>query len=117
MSARPEHFDAAEASKGQAQSRLDPMADVKKLRNTVEFIDALAQEGFSEICAIAKLALLALESPEGAGHIRSVAHALRAICGKAGDIENCINGEAEAVGCNYVAKPTAGGVVQRGGAA
>lgn len=76
--------------------------DVQKLRDTVEFMDSLAQGGFSEISAIAKLALAQLEHPDGYRHPENIALALSAICGKADDIMNCINSEAEQVGCNYV---------------
>ena len=84
------------------------MSDVKAeeatLRNTITNIDALSQEGFSMISAIASLALIALDGPDAAKHMRIVAESLRAIRGKAEDIENCINCAAEDVGCNYLAK-------------
>ncbi len=76
--------------------------EAQKLRNTITTIDALSQEGFSEIAAIAHLALARLETPDGYRHIDDIAHALDAICGKASDIEGCINYEAETVGCHYV---------------
>ena len=76
--------------------------DIKTLRDTVEFMDSLAQDGFSEISAIAKLALAQLEHPDGYLHPEIIAQALRAIWGKADNIANCINSEAEQVGCNYV---------------
>ena len=38
-------------------SSSDSNVDIWRLRNTVEFIDSLAQSGFSDISAIAKLAL------------------------------------------------------------
>lgn len=75
--------------------------DVKLLQGAVHFMDALAQEGFSEISAIAKLALAALETPDGYRDTETIARALRAIWYKADDIENCINHQAEEVGCNY----------------
>lgn len=75
---------------------------VKKLRLAVETMDGLSQDGFAEIAAIAKLALQSLESPDGYRHIDNIVHALKAIWGKAEDVQNCINCEAEGVGCNYV---------------
>lgn len=55
-----------------------------------------------QIAAIASLALLSMEVPDDF-HLRSeLAYALSAIRGKAQEIENCINSEAERVGCNYV---------------
>lgn len=79
-----------------------PSTDVKKLQDTIEQMDGLAQEGFSEISAIAKLALKSLELPDGHLHIDTLADALSAIFGKAATIENCINATAEDVGCNYI---------------
>ena len=75
---------------------------IKSLQGAVNFMDCLAQGGFSEIKAIAKLALAHLEHPDGYHHPELIAHALNAIWGKAEQIENCINSEAELVGCNYV---------------
>lgn len=77
-------------------------ADAQKLRATVNYMDNLSQGGFSEIAAIAKLALMSLETPEGHRHLDNVVHALRNIWGRADDVQNSINCEAEEVGCNYV---------------
>ena len=77
-------------------------ADVKTLRNTVQTMDSLSQDGFSEISAIAKLALAMLEQPDGYRHPELIAMALRNIWSKSDMIVNCINCEAEAVGCNYI---------------
>lgn len=76
---------------------------VEDLRTTIKGIDALSQEGFTHIASIASLAMLALED----GGINTpvqedVYQALQVISGKAQDIENCINSEAENVGCNYI---------------
>ncbi|MDB0569815.1 hypothetical protein LBW59_03380 [Ralstonia solanacearum] len=83
------------------QTQSTPAVDAKNLREAIQNIDALSQDGFSEIAAIAGLALSRLEMPEGLLHLEDVAYALQAIRGKAQDIKNCINGEAESVGCNY----------------
>jgi len=40
-------------------------SDVKELRNAVNVMDALSQEGFSGIASIANLALISLENPRG----------------------------------------------------
>ncbi len=74
---------------------------IADLRATIRDIDALSQEGFSQISAIASLALLAMKD-DPARNAVDVEHALRVICGKANDIEDCINAEAERVGCNHV---------------
>ncbi|CBJ37102.1 conserved protein of unknown function [Ralstonia solanacearum CMR15] len=75
--------------------------DAQKLRNTVEFIDSLAQEGLSEIAAISKLALLALETEKGNADVESLVIALRAIRSRAEQTWDSIGYEAETVGCNY----------------
>lgn len=74
---------------------------VDDLLNTIRDMDALSKEGFSQIAAIASLALLAMKQP-GLNETESVIQALRAIRGKAQDIESCINSEAELVGGNHV---------------
>jgi hypothetical protein len=75
--------------------------DTQKLREAIESMDAMSQSGFSEIAAFAGLALSRLETPEGWLNLEDIAYALQAIRSKAQDIENCINWEAEQVGCNY----------------
>jgi len=73
------------------------------LKDVVKTIDSLSQKGFSEIGAIARLALVALESPSL--HHRTsddIAKALQAICYMSDDTSNCINCEAEQVGSHYV---------------
>lgn len=88
------------AAQSQA-ARQHTVPEVQKLRNAVEFMDCLSQGGFSEIASIAKLALSSLETPDGYRHLDNIANALKAIWGKADNIQNCINSEAEQVGCNY----------------
>ena len=90
--------------------------DTQTLRDTVEFIDRLSQGGFSEISAIAKLALAQLEHPDGYRHPETIAQALNAILGKAEDVENCINSQAEGVGCNYIDDAQARRFAARGAA-
>ncbi|MEF8755080.1 MAG: hypothetical protein V5B60_14320 [Accumulibacter sp.] len=75
--------------------------DLVRLQAAVLDMDSLSQEGFSAISAIAKLALAAMEGPSASRDHEAIAGALRAIWGKADDIENCINSRAEEVGCNY----------------
>jgi hypothetical protein len=77
-------------------------ADATKLRSTLESVDCLAQGGFSEIAAIARLALQSLEHPAGYQRLDNIAHALNAIWGKAEHIQSCISSEAERAGCSYV---------------
>lgn len=75
--------------------------DVKRLQGVIGDMDSLSQAGFSEISAIARLALVALETPEGRSDMEIIAQALISIHSKACDIENVINYQAEEVGCNY----------------
>ena len=75
---------------------------VPQLRDAIESMDSLSESGFSEIASIAKMALAYLETPNVALHVEDIANALSAIQGKAEDIKNCINYQAEEVGCNYV---------------
>lgn len=75
--------------------------DITRLKAAITDMDCLAQSGFSEISAIAKLALAALETPDGYTNLEIIAQALRAIWVKADDIENCVNFAAGQVGCNY----------------
>lgn len=74
----------------------------EQLRTAITEMDGMAQSGFSQIAAIARLALAALETPSAyTTNTENIACALQTISGIAFDIENCINCSAEAVGCNY----------------
>lgn len=73
-----------------------------KLRDVVKEMDCLSQSGLSKIAAVAKLALVRLETPAGHQHIDDIASILELIWGTADDVQNCINHAAETVGCNYV---------------
>lgn len=84
------------------ETKITTPKEVQELRNTIEFMDALSQEGFSQIAAITNLVLTSLRAPEAHLRLDDIATAMLVICGKAIDIQNCINGEAEQVGCNFV---------------
>ena len=75
---------------------------IRDLRNAVGWMDCLAQGGFSEISAIAKLALARLETPEGYRHLDVIASALMVIWSKAEDTQKAITDHAEEFGCAYV---------------
>lgn len=75
--------------------------EIQKLENAIMAMDALSQEGFSAISAIAILASTFLESRGANQHLQVVKTALRTIVDKCNDIENLINVTAEEVGCNY----------------
>lgn len=83
-----------------ADSNSTQVHSTRDMRAVINTIDSLSQEGFSSIAAIASLALLAMEK-SSVGNTENVIQALRTIRGKALEIENCINAEAETVGCNY----------------
>lgn len=76
--------------------------DVAKLRQVVSDIDCMSQDGFSKISTVAKLALSLLETPEGHSHLDDIATALELISCTAENSQDCINSEAETVGCNYI---------------
>ncbi len=82
-------------------NRSPKSADVGRLQVALEDIDALAQGGFGQIESIARLALAALQTPEGYLRPEAIVQALIAIRDKAAEVENCINWAAEEVGCNY----------------
>ena len=76
--------------------------DVLALRCAMEGVDALAQGGLSSIETMARLALARLETPAAYRNMDWLASVLETIAACARDTENCINSEAERVGCNYV---------------
>ena len=76
--------------------------DVHKLQAAITDMNALAQDGFSEIASIARLAAKSLETPEGYRNWDDVAHAFKTIWCEALEIKDYINNEAEGVGCNHV---------------
>lgn len=88
-----------------AQAQL-PMAELEaqaaRLRSSIKEIGALADDGFSEIEAIALLALSALEAPATYNNLETIALALRNIASTAQRVWNCVGAEAEHIGCGYV---------------
>lgn len=89
-----------ETSMSAAQKSAVPsLADVQ---NKLQHVDALSQEGFRRITAIASVSRLALQAdPDRA--VSEVLICLGHIEGLACEYENSINAEAEEVGCNYKA--------------
>ena len=84
-----------------AQPEQTTTQTIAKLGETINLLDCLAQDGFSKISAIAKLARRSLETPEGHQHIGDIFSALEAIAHTADEYENSINYEAESAGFNY----------------
>jgi hypothetical protein len=73
------------------------MPDASTLHSTVDTMNAIATDGFTEIYTFARLALAYLEHPESSSKNLLVANALRAIHQNAMAYMNSINVEAEAV--------------------
>jgi len=74
---------------------------ITELNNTINFMDALSQEGFSKIAGIAGMAANALKDDTDSENMRQVFYAIKDL---AQDINNSINCEAENVGCNYISE-------------
>lgn len=94
-------------------------AEVAAYAETIRTMDGLSHGGFSHIAGMARVALLAFESEVKSYYIDDFAGVLDAIRGIAEEMENCINVEAERVGCNYVdpAHARRGDAVRRAAAA
>ena len=71
------------------------------MRNAVNSIDAIAQEGLSGIVAIARLVLMSLETPDGYRPSEVLADALLTIRNIADNTMACISSEAEGVGAAH----------------
>jgi hypothetical protein len=78
-----------------------PSEDLDALKEAARMMDALSSSGFSRINGLARLALLALETPNGHRSVEPLAAALAAICEIADDTNIAINGEASSVCCGY----------------
>lgn len=74
---------------------------IDALRSTVELIDSVSQDAFDRIKALCKLTLLAMEQRARPVEMEDLARVLKQIEQAAEEAENCINVEAENVGCNY----------------
>jgi len=79
-----------------------PTPTIQQLRSAITDMDALAHEGFSQIAAIARLALSHLETANGWQHPDTIARALEAIQSKAEAQNDCISSEAHGVGCAFI---------------
>jgi len=78
--------------------------NIEEFKSAVYEMDYLSQCGFTEISAVAKLALIALESPNAYQNPKHIAQAFVVILGRANDLMNAINCEAENVECAYIDK-------------
>ncbi|WP_412478957.1 hypothetical protein [Azonexus sp. IMCC34839] len=75
------------------------LPDSQKLMFTIETLEALAHDGFSNISSLASVALKLMETPDAYIQPEMIAKLLNTIRAKAEDMDNLIGSEAEAVGC------------------
>ena len=75
--------------------------EIGNLKQVIEDMDCTAQGAFNDIAAIARLALLALESPKGCRDTHSLAAAFVAIEDRANTAWHLVNNEAVDAGCGY----------------
>lgn len=76
-------------------------ADAQRLRNTIKSMDAMSQEGFGRIEALAKVALMALETPDAYRFEEMFAQVLETIASIAQTTMDASNLSAEGVGCDW----------------
>ena len=92
-----------------AQSVTPPLSPdhpaIRDLRHAVELMDCLSQEGFGQIAAIARCAEVYIGHATDPLRQDILATVLRAIQGRADDIQNSINLQAEDVGCSWPSAP------------
>lgn len=74
---------------------------INELEDAVLNIQSLASDSLSQIEAIAKLALLAMQRPDAYWHPENIALAFEVIWGIAQMNQSCIESEADGVGCKY----------------
>jgi len=79
-----------------------PTATPAELADCICSMDGLAHEGFSQIAAIAQLALLQLETANAGQRMETIARALEAIQSRAEYQNDCIHSMAEDTGCACV---------------
>ncbi|HEX5806107.1 MAG TPA: hypothetical protein VFY31_07210 [Macromonas sp.] len=84
-----------------AQTTQTIQKQIDRMKESINLMDNFSQDGFSRIEAIARLALLAMETPEGQRDVEVYATAFEAIRAIACDMENLINCEAENSGDHY----------------
>jgi nucleoside-diphosphate-sugar epimerase len=76
-------------------------ADALRLRGTIKDMDALSQEGFSRVEALARVALLALETPDAYRFPGLIAGVLETIAGIAQTTKDAASSSAADVGCGW----------------
>lgn len=88
-------------STGEAAA-LPAVTDLERLRDAIRSMDAISQEGFSRIEALARITLMALETPDAYRFPELIAQTLDTIAAVAQTSMDAANSSAEEVGCNWV---------------
>src|SRR5690606_7318199 len=78
---------------------IPPCNDPEALRMAIANIDGLVGDGFSQIIAISKLTILAMETPDGYSDPENIAKALENIWHTAEFVRGYIYNETAEVGC------------------
>jgi hypothetical protein len=74
---------------------------IDALRSTLELVDNMSQDAFGRIKSLCKVALIAMEQQSRPVEMEDLAQILKQIEQASEEAENCINVEAESLGCNY----------------
>jgi len=75
--------------------------DIEALRSTLRLVDNVSNDSFGRIKSLCAVALLAMEQhrkPVDMEHLARILVHIEVVCD---DARNCINYEAETVGCDY----------------
>jgi hypothetical protein len=94
----------------------DKKTDADRLEAVTESFELLvgfSSEALPRIVAVAKLALLALESPRGAGDMEMIAQALLTIKALASDLAVEVENEASAAGIAELTRMSSRGLIAR----
>lgn len=90
------------AGKAAGQAAALPAADAQRLSGAIKDMDAMSQEGFNRIEALARVALMALETPAAHRAPEMLAGVLEAIASTAQASRDAVACSAEDVGCRWV---------------
>lgn len=85
-----------------SQTTAPPAEVITQMRTAIRGMDAMSRDGFGSVEAIAQLALLALENPEGQRFTDVLARALQTIRDTSRRTMDSISEEAEFFGCGHV---------------
>ena len=84
-----------------ATTEINTKSDIDKLKNHIEEMDHLSQDGFSKVSALANILSAALGNEKKPPKTSDLLPIFRQIDSVAQDHENLINCLAEEVGCNF----------------